>query len=191
MCCIGYYYVESGEYDSKNNTIRPALFDFGNKYCTFTKFKMIGSMRLSFDFSKFINIREINFSQYDSGYRIYSRNNNITKISIKKEYSDRFSSNSDNKLAILDLGADIKITLSASYMYEYHYKVGTFYCRAVTAPALPVTSGYFYNNSSSYFGKDATGAKILYVPANSTGYDEGLWKSELIDKCGFTLSKTL
>lgn len=189
--CIGYYYVESGEYDSKNNTIKPALFDFGNKYCTFTKFKMIGPMCLSFDFNKFINIKEIDFSQYDSGYRIYSRNNNITKISIKKEYSDRFSSNSNNKLAILDLGADIKITLSASYMYEYHYRVGTFYCRAITAPALPVTSGYFYNNSSSYFGKNATGTKILYVPANSTGYDEGLWKSELIDKCGFTLSKTL
>lgn len=190
--CVGYYYVESGEYDSKTNTIS-TFGEFGNKYCIFTKLKMIGSIRFTFKFdkNKWINLREIDFSEYNSSYSVSTGNDNITKISIKKDYSKEFSSSKNNELAILDLGADIQITLSASYMYDYHYKVGTFYCRAVTAPTLPVTSGYFYNNSSSYFGKNATGTKILYVPANSTGYDEGLWKSELIDKCGFTLSKTL
>lgn len=190
--CVGYYYVESGEYDSKTNTIS-TFSGFGNKYCTFTKFKMSGSMRFTFTFDKneWINLREVDFSKYDSSYSVSTGNDNITKISIKKEYSKEFSSSKNNELAILDLGADIQITLSASYMYGYHYKVGTFYCRAITAPALPVTSEYFYKSSSDYFGKDATGTKILYVPANSTGYDEGLWKSELIDKCGFTLSKTL
>ena len=50
---------------------------------------------------------------------------------------------------------------------------------------------YAYKNASNYFGKNATGTKILYVPVNSTGYDEGIWQSELIEKCGFVLSKTL
>lgn len=190
--CVGYYYVEDGEYDSKTNTIATSNL-FGNKYCTFTKFKMSGSIKFNFDFSKdkWTNLKEIDFSEYNSDYRIYNGNDNITKISIKNNYSGKFSNYDDNKLAILDLGADIKITLPAAYMYGYHYRVGTFYCRAITAPTLPVTSEYFYKSDSNYFGKDATGTKILYVPANSTGYDEGLWKSELIDKCGFTLSKTL
>lgn len=190
--CVGYYYVESGEYDSKSN-VTFVFSSFGNKYCTFAKFKMIGSIEFNFDFdsNEWINLKEVDFSEDDGSYSIIHGNNNITKLSIKKEYNNIVSKDENNKLAILDLGTDIKITLPASYMYKYHYKVGTFYCRAVTAPTLPVTSEYFYKSNSYYFGKNATGTKILYVPANSTGYDEGLWKSELIDKCGFTLSKTL
>ena len=86
--CVGYYYVESGEYDTKTNTIS-TFGEFGNKYCIFTKLKMIGSIRFAFKFDKneWINLREVDFSEYDSNYSVSTRNDNITKISIKKEYS--------------------------------------------------------------------------------------------------------
>ena len=65
-----------------------------------------------------------------------------------------------------------------------------------TAPAYPsLRPNVFGSNEQNYTGRDtySTGENILYVPADSTGYDEGDWADVLCnpDKCGFTLSKTL
>lgn len=70
----------------------------------------------------------------------------------------------------------------------------------VDNPTAPNTSaGYFWyqdaNNGDSVY---ATGSevpegtsKVLYVPVGATGYDTGEWQSELVEKCGFTISYTL
>lgn len=63
------------------------------------------------------------------------------------------------------------------------------YIYAKTAPT--VNAYAFWKNSNDFTGFEALGEKTLYVPADSTGYDEGEWKNTLIDKCGFKLSKTL
>ncbi len=66
-------------------------------------------------------------------------------------------------------------------------------CLATTAPTC--ASGVFGSGSGSYVGRNtySTGENMLYVPADSTGYDSGRWADPLCDstKCGFTLSKTL
>lgn len=64
----------------------------------------------------------------------------------------------------------------------------TILIRVVTA--LNNSSSVFANYGSHWVGKDATGAKILYVPTNSTGYEYGIYGS-LTRDYGFTLSKTL
>ncbi len=66
-------------------------------------------------------------------------------------------------------------------------------CLATTAPTCD--SDAFGYSSSTYVGRNTynTGENMLYVPADSTGYDSGRWADPLCDstKCGFTLSKTL
>ena len=62
----------------------------------------------------------------------------------------------------------------------------------MTAPKI--SNIFIGNSSSNYVGSTASGEKILYVPENSIGYDgEGMygWGTNLIQKCGFTLSATL
>ncbi len=58
----------------------------------------------------------------------------------------------------------------------------TITCLATTAPAI----GW---QTFRYVGK-SVGGKTLNVPANSSGYDTGYWKSQLIDN-GYTLNATL
>ena len=66
-------------------------------------------------------------------------------------------------------------------------------CLSNTAPE--VSSGTFGNFSSVYTGRNTydQGINMLYVPADSTGYDASYWLDPLCNstKCGFTLSKTL
>lgn len=61
--------------------------------------------------------------------------------------------------------------------------------------AVSMSNNAFGVSESTYTGRDtySTGENILYVPADSTGYDTGVWADVLCnpDKCGFTLSKTL
>lgn len=61
--------------------------------------------------------------------------------------------------------------------------------------AFTPASDTFGDSSSTYVGCNtrSTGENMLYVPADSTGYDTGRWLDPLCDstKCGFTLSKTL
>lgn len=99
----------------------------------------------------------------------------------------RFDS-SKNKLKLLELGNKVTSLESANNLYYVH-NLKEIYCHSTVAPIA--NSSYFYRSNYYYVGKNVTDAKTLYVPADSTGYDEGYWKSELIDKCGFTLSKTL
>ena len=68
-------------------------------------------------------------------------------------------------------------------------------CLATTAPTT--RSDTFGNSTINYvyvgYNTHSTGENMLYVPADSTGYDSGRWADPLCDstKCGFTLSKTL
>ena len=69
----------------------------------------------------------------------------------------------------------------------------SIYCNT---PEAPITSSHtFGNRESTYTGRNTynTSENILYVPANSTGYDSSYWLSPLCDStyCGFTLSQTL
>ena len=69
----------------------------------------------------------------------------------------------------------------------------SIYCNT---PEAPRTSSHTFGNSeSTYTGRNTynTSENILYVPANSTGYDSSYWLSPLCDStyCGFTLSQTL
>ena len=66
-------------------------------------------------------------------------------------------------------------------------------CLRGTAPSIG--SNCFGNDTSNYTGRNSynTGENKLYVPADATGYDTGLWLDPLCNanKCGFTLCKTL
>ena len=63
--------------------------------------------------------------------------------------------------------------------------------KSIVAPT--VNSSAFGTSTTSYTGYATRGQNVLYVPANSTGYETGYWLDPLCnaDKCGFTLSKTL
>lgn len=152
-------------------------------------------------------IDSITIENYDNALKLVGTiSNNITSITIKDTVNltsitaDLNTLNSlkipngsvliltkNTYLGIVDIGTST--TNISNWKGRYLTYVYNFYCRATTAPT--VSSGCFYYSSNAYMGRNTNQPKILYVPANSTGYDEGLWKSELIDKCGFTLSKTL
>lgn len=65
----------------------------------------------------------------------------------------------------------------------------SIYCNTPTAPS--VSRSTFGFNESTYTGRNTynTSENILYVPANSTGYDSSYWLDTLCNpnKCGFTL----
>lgn len=93
----------------------------------------------------------------------------------------------ENKLKLLELGD--KITSFTNIYYTNTLSnLKEIYCHSITAPT--VRNGQFYS-SNWHTGANVSDTKTLYVPVNSTGYDEGIWQSELIEKCGFVLSKTL
>jgi hypothetical protein len=66
-------------------------------------------------------------------------------------------------------------------------------CSAKVAPTLGTTA--FGSRENIYVGRNsyATGQNVIYVPIESTGYEQGQWLDPLCNanKCGFTLSKTL
>lgn len=67
------------------------------------------------------------------------------------------------------------------------------YCRNLTSvTSLAASSPSIYSNTFRYCGSQVPSGtlKTLNVPANSTGYDTGEWKSQLIDN-GYTLNATL
>lgn len=77
------------------------------------------------------------------------------------------------------------------FYYDQNIKTIIMPWKTAFAPG-PTTFG---GGTSSYVGSNTknTGKNILYVPADSVGYDTGSWKDTLCNssKCGFTLSKTL
>ena len=131
------------------------------------------------------NVSKIEIDDDTELYVISANLNRLNELKIPN--GSKLNLSNVTHLGIVDIGStttDINNWKGIYLTYVYN-----FYCRATTAPT--VSSGCFYYSSNDYMGRNTNQPKILYVPANSTGYDEGLWKSELIDKCGFTLSKTL
>lgn len=84
---------------------------------------------------------------------------------------------------------------SAANVFYGCLNLKTIYVKSSTAPSALSNYPFFGNSTSSYTGRNtySTGENILYVPADATGYDTGVWLDPLqnAEKCGFTLSKTL
>lgn len=66
----------------------------------------------------------------------------------------------------------------------------TIICRKTTPLTGKTNAELIDYNHNNYPGKNVTGVKVLYVPANSTGYESTYPWSSLLE-VGFTLSKTL
>lgn len=97
-------------------------------------------------------------------------------------------------LESIDLTPLRNSTLDKPYgLFYYDLNLKTIIMPWKTAFAPGITT--FGGSTSSYVGYNtrSTGKNVLYVPADSTGYDTGSWKSTLCSPsyCGFTLSKTL
>lgn len=77
------------------------------------------------------------------------------------------------------------------YAFYGCVNLGTIKISTVNAPTTYTTT--FGVSSSTYTGVATSGENVLYVPAESTGYEESYWLDPLCNstKCGFTLSKTL
>lgn len=84
-------------------------------------------------------------------------------------------------------------TLQSMTIHPFRYcsNLKTIISLAKVAPTGNAFGSYAYDCA----GRNTynTGENILYVPADSRGYDEGMWLDPLCnaEKCGFTLSKTL
>ena len=83
------------------------------------------------------------------------------------------------------------ITKIGAAAFENCKNLNIITCKALTAPT--VSPNTFGSSTLNYTGCNTLDPNVLYVPANSTGYEIGYWLDPLCnaDKCGFTLSKTL
>lgn len=127
-------------------------------------------------------------------YKLFSELPNLTRIIIPEGVTTISVTSFGYKctaLETVELPSTI-VTLPSSFLSSAT-AVKTIICKAITAPSAPTSS--FGSSSSTYTGYNthSTGENILYVPANSTGYNTGRWGDplQIISKCGFTLSETL
>ena len=94
-------------------------------------------------------------------------------------------------LATVDLPSTI--TSIGNSAFSQALKVGTIIIRATNPPT--VSSQTFGSSTNSYTGKNATGAKKLYVPygcsSNYTSATSTTWVTVLLDssKCNFTIAE--
>ncbi len=182
---IGFYEVDGGEYTPSNSY--DDQIKFSNELMDSASIK-IGSDLIfqvtgwsekcsSFDYSgaKYVTLNSSSLSF-----------NGLKQLKTNGAFVGAGGDASVYEVETLDVGTTQSESVSRM---RYAYYLHTIYMRAKTAPSAGYTSFYYY--TTQYAGCKATQPKILYVPADSTGYDEGYWKSDLIDKCGFTLMKTL
>lgn len=191
VCAI--YYKENGIYNFDELVFPYTYKIIGNKYFIFDTFKIICSttIRAYINFSvittKEIDLSELQDFKYYSQTYAYSKTGlqTVKYGNIAYEITSKYSNHTT--IDFVNTTSIKKNRYNLSYQHQY---VNTIYCRTITPPTLYSTSNVFSDDDYT-LGELATGDKILYVPADSTGYDKGVWKTELIDECGFTLSKTL
>lgn len=87
------------------------------------------------------------------------------------------------------------INMIKEFAFSGCLELKTIICNATTAPQCQKSSGIFGVDQSQLTGLNVVGTKKLIVPAGATGYEdattpdgsENYWKTELIDKCGYTI----
>lgn len=79
------------------------------------------------------------------------------------------------------------VTALDAYIFGYCRQLSTLKCFPLSAPTVGAQNTF--GGEISYIGSDATGDKLLFVPSNATGYEEGYWLDPLQNsgKCGFKI----
>lgn len=88
-----------------------------------------------------------------------------------------------------------KVTKIDQFAFSGCLELSIFRCDAMTAPAFEQVDGIFGVDATQLTGLNVKTEKTLIVPKGATGYEElttpdggkNYWKTELIDKCGYTI----